>query len=51
MPGRIDAKRYPNLAALDALDREEHLKAALAMGLSREQALKHAESELGDEDD
>ena len=42
----IDPDRYPNLAALEAWDREMHVRAAMGMGLTRKQAERHVEDEL-----
>src|SRR3989442_1412830 len=42
----VDPARYPNLAAMEAWDREMHIRAAMAMGLTREQAERHVEEEL-----
>jgi len=42
----VDPERYPNLAAMEAWDREMHIRAAMAMGLTREQAERHVEEEL-----
>ncbi len=46
---KLDPKRFPNLAALAADDRDQHVRAAMEMGLTREQALRHAENELDEE--
>jgi hypothetical protein len=42
----IDHDRFPNLAALEAWDREMHIRAAMSMGLTRKQAELHAEEEI-----
>jgi predicted transcriptional regulator len=48
-PATIDAeeleRRFPNLANLRRLDREEHIKRAMAMGLTRQQAEAHVDAE------
>lgn len=45
----LDAKRYPNLAAERAWDREENIKGAMAGGMTRAQAERHADSETHDD--
>jgi predicted transcriptional regulator len=47
----IDAKRFPNLAAARDLDRAQHIQRAMANGLTRKQAEKHADEELAEHDD
>jgi hypothetical protein len=42
----IDAEKYPNLANLHALDRALHIHRAMEMGLSRKEAIRHAEEHL-----
>ncbi len=42
-----DADKYPNLRAHEEWDREQHIKAARAMGATREQASRHADQEVG----
>lgn len=39
--------RYPNMRAHEEMDRQEHIKAARAMGATREQASRHADAEVG----
>jgi hypothetical protein len=47
----IDAERYPNIAAERAMDREEHIRRAMANGLTRAQAEAHADEELLEHED
>lgn len=47
----IDEKRYPNLAAERAFDRAEHVKRAMANGLSKKEAERHADEELRGRED
>lgn len=47
----IDAKRFPNLAAERDLDRAQHIQRAMASGLTRKQAEKHADEELSGHED
>ena len=37
--------RYPNMEAAKAMEREEHIKRAMASGLSRKQAEKHVQDD------
>ena len=39
--------RYPNMTAQREMDRQEHVKRARGMGLTRKQASKHADEEVG----
>lgn len=39
--------RYPNMRAQQEMDRAQHIKAAREMGATREQASRHADSEVG----
>ena len=42
--------RFPNMEAAKAVEREEHIKRAMAGGLSRKQAEKHVQDDHdGDE--
>ena len=47
----IDAKRFPNIAAERDLDRAEHIKRAMANGLSRKEAERHADEDLAEHAD
>jgi hypothetical protein len=40
-------ERYPNMRAQEEMDREMHIRAARSMGATREQASRHADSEVG----
>ena len=42
----IDPKKFPNLAAEQDWDREQHVKQAMQAGMNRKQAEKHADDEL-----
>lgn len=44
--GDIDQKKFPNLAAEQDWDREQHIKQAIQAGMSRKQAERHADDEL-----
>jgi hypothetical protein len=44
-PDEEDAK-YPNLAAAKAWDKEQHVKKGVAAGLTRKQAVRHANDEV-----
>lgn len=46
MPTGVDPEKYPNLAALEAWDREMHIRSAIKMGLTRAQAERHVEEEI-----
>ena len=39
--------RYPNMRAHREMDRQQHIKAARAMGATRGQASRHADEEVG----
>jgi hypothetical protein len=39
-------KRFPNIAAARAFDRAEHVKRAMASGMSRTEAERHADAEM-----
>jgi hypothetical protein len=41
-------KRFPNLAAEREWDREQHIRRAMASGLTRRQAERHADEELAE---
>lgn len=41
------AAKYPNLAAEQENDRQEHIRAAVEMGATRRQATRHADDEVG----
>ena len=43
---QVDPVKFPNLAARDAWDREQHVKRAMAAGLSRKEAVRHANAEV-----
>ena len=45
--GSAPLDRYPNLRAEREMDRERHVRAAREMGATREQASRHADSEVG----
>ena len=46
-----DDEQFPTLAAQRAWDRAEHIRRAMAAGMTREQAERHADQELaGDQD-
>lgn len=47
----IDAKRFPNIAAERDWDREQHIRQAMANGLTRKQAEAHADQEMLDHED
>ena len=42
----IDRKKFPNLAAEEEWDREQHIKQAMQAGMTRKQAERHADDEL-----
>lgn len=42
----LDEEQYPNLAALRAGDRQQHLRQARRAGLTRAQASRHADEHL-----
>lgn len=44
-------KRFPNLAAERAADREEHVRRAMEAGMTRKQAERHADEEIAEGDD
>lgn len=39
---------FPELTKIRAYDRQQHIAAGLAMGLTREEAEKHADDELAE---
>ena len=47
----IDEKRFPNIAAERQWDREQHVRQAMANGMTRKQAEKHADAELQEHED
>ncbi|MHB8633334.1 MAG: hypothetical protein ACYDBQ_05105 [Thermoplasmatota archaeon] len=42
----VDPKRFPNLAAQNDMDREEHIRRAMANGASRKEAERHADLDM-----
>lgn len=42
---------YPELAKLRAFDRQEHVTRALAMGMTRDEAERHADDDMKHRDD
>lgn len=42
---------FPELTKLRAFDRQQHIQKSIEAGLSREEAEKHADHDLGDRDD
>jgi len=44
---RSEAERYPTMNEVRRMDREEHVRRARAMGATRKQAARHADSEIG----
>lgn len=51
--GNVDTKEpdFPELTRLKAFDRQMHIQKSLEMGMSREEAERHAEHDLEDRDD
>jgi hypothetical protein len=47
----IDEAKYPNLAAERAFDRAEHIKRAMAAGMTRREAERHADEDMADHED
>lgn len=47
-PKDIDTQ-FPNLAADRRWDREQHIRAAMAMGLTRQEAEQHADADMKEE--
>lgn len=45
---RLHEPAFPNLTAMKRLDREEHVRRAMAGGMTRAQAEEHADEELAD---
>lgn len=49
-----DAKsdpEFPNLTKMKAFDRQQHIQKAIEMGMSREEAERHADDDLKSRDD
>lgn len=44
----IDSAKFPNLAAERDWDRAQHIKQAIAAGMTKKQAERHADAELHD---
>lgn len=44
-------RKFPNLAAERAADREEHVRRAMEAGMTRKQAERHADEEIAEGDD
>jgi hypothetical protein len=42
---------FPNLTAMQADDRKHHIERAMAMGMTREEAERHADHDLADRDE
>lgn len=42
---------FPQLTKIRAQDRKDHIERAIAMGMSREEAERHAEHDLGDREE
>lgn len=51
--GNVETKepRFPELTRLKAFDRQMHIQKSIEMGMSREEAERHAEHDLEDRDD
>lgn len=39
-------REFPNLAAMKAFDRQQHIQKAIEAGLTREEAERHADEEM-----
>ena len=52
-PSRMEKKEpdFPNLTAMQAQDRQFHIERAMEMGMSREEAERHADHDLADRDE
>lgn len=46
MPEDLREPELPNLTKIRAMDRQQHIAKALEMGLSREEAERHADEDL-----
>lgn len=51
--GNVDTKEpeFPELTRLRAFDRQMHIQKSIEMGMSREEAERHADHDLEDRDD
>lgn len=48
-PVSAEDRKYPNLAAAKAWDKEQHVKKGIEAGLTRKQATRHADEEIDDD--
>jgi hypothetical protein len=46
-PAKDDLSQFPNLLAQREWDRQEHIRRAMAAGMTRKEAERHAAEELG----
>ena len=51
--GKVETKEpdFPELTRLKAFDRQQHIQKSIEMGMSREEAERHADHDLKDRDD